>query len=163
MSYTNFANAICHKTQKAAQEMVKARIVANGLESLLPAESVFAGIGGGLLTAKRVVCECKNAVAAEPWEGNWMADLKIQVRCPHEDISEDDFHELAGQIFAFFFQSKSDVETRLSNATIKYTAQFVIPRRASWDIENEGDADAPSHVWVSEVEFQVLCSGSVID
>lgn len=166
MSYADFANAICHKLQKSAQEMVQARITANGLESLLPTANVFAGIGKTGVTSKRVVCECKRAVPAEPWEGNWMADLKIRVICPYKDISEDGFHELSGQIFAFFFQEPATVCTRLSNATIKVTAQFIVPRGCGWDVVDDSGSEtdrAGAASWESEHDFQVLCSGSVIE
>lgn len=161
MSYADFANAICHKAQKAAAAMVQARITANALESLLPIENVFGGIGVESLTSKRVVCECRRATPALPWEGNWQADLVVRVLCPVADIAEDDFHELAGQIFAFFFQEPATVCARLSNATIKFTAQFIVPTGASWD--TQPGADGKEAEFMSEQQFQVLCSGSVID
>jgi hypothetical protein len=161
MAYSDYANAICHKTQKAAQTMIQARITANSLESMMPTASVFAGIQLGALTTPRVVCLCQNATVSEPWEGNWLADLKIQVIASVNDYDDaDDFHELAGQMFAFFFQAHSDVMTRLSNATVKYTTQQVLPRRQSWDIEPGPDGQPTN--WISEAEFQVQCCGSVI-
>ncbi len=160
MSYADFANAITHKLQKAAAEMVQARITANELEALLPIENVFGGIGNSSLTSKRVVCECRNAVPNEVWEGNWDADLTVKVHAPFADIAEDDFHELAGQIFALFFQAPADVCARLSNATIKFTAQFIVPTGCGWDIEP--GADGKNAEWVSEHRFKVTCSGSVI-
>lgn len=161
MSYADFANAICHKTQKAAQAMIQARIVANAITAIATT-SVFAGIQSSELTSTRVVCVCRNAVPAEPWEGNWLADLTIKVIAPFADYADaDDFHELSGQIFAFFFQDKEDVATRLSNATVKYTAQLVVPKGSTWDIE--AGADGQSSNWSSEMSFQVQCCGSVVD
>ena len=160
MSYTDFANIICHKTQKAAKAMIQARITANSLETLLPTANVFGGMEGSAVTAKRVVCLCQNAVTAENDEANWMADLTIQVICPYSDIAEDDFHELAGQMFAFFFQGVDTTATRLSNADVKYTAQRIFPRSQRWELGMDANGDPAE--WVSELAMQVLCSGSVI-
>lgn len=160
MAYTDFANNILHKLQNAAKEMVQARITANSLTGLLPLANVFAGIGGGDIEAKRVCCLAKSGEAQVPWEGNCMAELRIEVRAPAADVAENDFHELAGQIFAFFFQAQETVQTRLSNSSLAFTAQFVIPRQCGWDLE-EG-ADGQSAEWVSWWTFGVMCSGSNI-
>lgn len=158
LPYTEFANAICHKLQKSAQAMIIARILANGLQSDIPTENIFAGIGNGTLTALRVVAICQSAVPNLQWEGNWDADLSIIVVAPASDISEDDFHSLCGQVFAFFYQAPADVCDRLSDSTIKITAQFIIPTGCGWDVEDaSGEAN-----WVSEQRFKVTCSGSVI-
>lgn len=161
MSYVDFANAICHKAQKAAAAMVVSRITANSLESLLPIANVFGGITNSDITATRVVCLCKQAVPGEMWEGNWLADLTVEVRAPEADIAEDDFHALAGQIFAFFFQEEETVSSRLSNSTIKFTCQKIFPRGCGWNIEPGADGNGAE--WVSEHRFQLQCCGSVID
>jgi hypothetical protein len=160
LAYTEFANAICHKAQKAAQAMIQARITANGIEAEIPTGRVFAGIGNGDLTAIRVVAICQSAVPNLHWEGNWDADLSIVVVAPASDISEDDFHSLCGQVFAFFFQAPADVLSRLSNADIKFTATFIIPTGCGWDIESDGEGNGAN--WVSEQKFKVTCCGSVI-
>lgn len=166
LPYADYANAICHKTQKAAQAMVQARLTAGAQELDMPLASVFGGIGVGDLTATRVVCECKRAVPQTPFEGNWDADLAVRVIAPAADIAEDDFHALAGQIFAFFFQEPATVASRLSNATIKYTAQFVWPTGANLDLFDDSRSsrdDVGNGSFMSEQNFRVTCSGSVID
>lgn len=161
LAYTEFANAICHKLQVAAAEMVKARITANELTDQLPLANVFAGIGIGDLEATRVVCLCQRATPQHPWEGNWQAELSVVVVAPFADIaSVDEYHALAGQIFAFFFQERETVCSRLSNADVKFTAQFIVPTGASWDIDR--GEDGKDATFVSEQSFQVMCSGSVI-
>lgn len=160
LPYTEFANAICHKLQKAGQAMIQDRITANALESDIPLANIFAGIGNGSLTAKRVVSICQSAVPNMQWEGNWDADLSIIIVCPASDISEDDFHSLCGQVFAFFFQAPADVCSRLSNPTIKITAQFIVPTGCGWDIEQGATGEGAN--WVSEQKFRVTCCGSVI-
>jgi hypothetical protein len=103
-------NAICHKTQAAAAAMVQARVTAGAQEEDIPLASIFPGIGIGDLTARRVVLVCKRAVPQTPWEGNWDADLQVQVIGAAADFdSADDFHAYAGQVFAFFFQEPETV------------------------------------------------------
>jgi hypothetical protein len=164
LAYTEFANAICHKLQKAAQAMVQARITANSLEVEIPLANVFGGIGRLGLTSTRVVCLSQNAVPSEMWEGNWMADLDVGVIAPFSDIDEDDFHSLSGQVFAFFFQAPETVCARLSNADVKFTAQAIYPRGQSWELVRDDDERLATPVaWQSTIKFQVHCSGSVIE
>lgn len=160
-SYTVFANAICHKLQKAAAAMVQARIVANGLEADIPTENVFGGIGGTALAAKRVVCVCQNATSGEVWEGNWLADLDVEVTAPAAEIGEDEFHAFAGQVFAFFFQAPGTVISRLSNADVAITVQAIYPRAQSWELT--ADDEGTNASWTSRVRFQVHCCGSVVE
>lgn len=160
-SYTTFANAICHKLQKAAAAMVQARIVANGLEADIPTENVFGGIGGTAIASKRVVCLCQNATSEEIYDGNWAADLDVEVTAPASDMAEDEFHAFAGQVFAFFMQAPATVIERLSNSSIAFTAQAVYPRSQSWELTADDDGQNAS--WTSRMRFQVHCSGSVID
>lgn len=165
LHYSFYSNNICHKTQVAAQLMVQDRVTAGAQESDIPLESIFAGIGIGDLTAKRVVLLCKRAVPQTVWEGNWDADLQVQVIGPAADFeSADDFHAYAGQVFAFFFQAPATVCERLSNPTVKYTAQFIVPTGANWEFldENVEGWHGPAS-WVSEQNFRVTCSGSVIE
>lgn len=164
LPYTEYASNICHKTQVAAQLMVQDRVTAGAQESDIPLNSIFAGIGIGDLTAKRVVLVCKRAIPQTPWEGNWDADLQVQVIGPAADFdSANDFHAYAGQVFAFFFQAPATVCDRLSNTTVKYTAQFIVPTGANWEFLNEQTEGwkGPAS-WVSEQSFRVTCCGSVI-
>jgi hypothetical protein len=161
LPYTEFSNAICHKAQKAAAAMIQARIAANGLEADIPPENVRGGISREALTPMRVVCLCQNATAQEPWDGNWAADLEIEVTAPFADYEEDDFHALAGQVFAFFNQSREDTRERLSNADIKFTAFDVAPRGQTWVLEQDDEGKNSS--WTSRARFEVQCCGSVIE
>lgn len=160
LAYTEFANAITHKAQKAAAAMIIARITANGLEADIPTANVQSGISRQPLTAMRVVCLCQSATAQEPWDGNWAADLEIEVTAPYVDYEEDAFHALAGQVFAFFNQSRETVRERLSNADIKFTAFDVFPRSQGWQLEQ--DETGANSSWTSRMKFEVQCCGSVI-
>lgn len=151
MSYADYFNTICHKTQKAAQAMYQAAVEPG---DLLEEGQFFAGIGPDDLTATHVVCTCRKADAEEIFDGNWTTELAIEVKAPAGDYTdEDSFHELCGGVFARFFQDPATVTSELSNATIKYTAMAVYPRTQEW--ERDGGR------WVSRLVVTVKCCGSV--
>lgn len=154
MSYATLANAITHKTQKAAQAMYQSSIALGTLD-LVTADQVFAGIGPSDVTATHVVCTCRRADAEEIFDGNWTAELSIEVRAPAGDYTDEDvFHELCGGVFAQFFQDPATVTAELSNATVAYTAFAVYPRSQEW--ERDGDR------WASRLTVTVKCCGSVV-
>lgn len=159
MSYDVYANAICHKAQKAAEAMLQAAATAGDLD-VIGADQIFAGLRIGQVTSTRVVCTCRRANYEEHNDGNWDAELVIKVHAPESDIAdEDDFHELCGGVYAHFFQSEETVQTNLSNATIKFTAQKVYPRSQDWDFDSGADGEG---VWLSSLVLSVKCCGSVI-
>lgn len=154
MSYADFSNNICHKTQKAAKAMIQAAIAAETI-SLMPSASVFSGMESGTITSARAVCVCKQAEqqTEEIHTGIWSVALSIQIVAPAADYpTDDDFHALCGETFALFFQAPDTVCTQLSNSTIEYTALAVYPRTQSWDLVDD--------TWESTLSVTVKCCGS---
>lgn len=157
MSYTDYANAICHKTQKAAQAMLQAQVASGGLD-VVESSQILAGIEPDDVPATRVVCVCKQATAEDGGDdGNWDAVLVLSISAPAADYpDEDDFHELCGAVYAHFQQGKYDTAANITSAaaSIIYTAQCVRAVSQSWD--RDGDT------WRSEMVLSVKCCGSVI-
>lgn len=155
MSFADYANAITHKTQRAAKSMLQSAVTDGGLD-VVSSASIFAGMEAGTVTSKRVECVCKKATVEEYPDGNWDAELEVRCIAPAADFpTDDDFHEFAGGVFAHFFQAPSTVCENLSNETLKYTAQAVYPRSQDWDRDDDA--------WVSRLVLSVKCCGSVIE
>ena len=157
----SFANNICHK----AQLSVRAYLVdaANAEDPTLSVSqaNIFAGMGDDSVTATRVVCTCKNADIEETlFEGNWTAEVEIVTRAPFADTTEADFHELCSEVWAHFFVAEESLLTGISNADVEFTAFKVYKRGQSWDIEP--GADGQPAEWVSKLNLQIKCCGSVV-
>lgn len=157
MAYTDYANAICHKTQNAAAAMLQAAVT-GGSVTLIASASIFAGIGRSELPLPRVVCVCKRAQQEDYPDAVWAADLTINIYASSQDTTEDDFHELCGQVYSRFFQAPATVQSELSNSALEFSAHFVVAQSQAWDLVSDDD---DAH-WTSELNLLVKCCGSYI-
>lgn len=145
------ANNITQKCQKAA----RAYLIGEDLAFVTDEESqIVCGIWFGTLQLTTVICQCKDADAEVPYEGNWRALLRIEVRsASSENDPEGEAHfENAGEVFSKFMVSFADGKTALSNEEIGFTCQQLLPVRQGWDINDDS--------WVSYLEMQVDCAGT---
>jgi hypothetical protein len=158
MAYTEYANAITHKCQNAAALMLQTAVTGGSI-TLVASGSIFAGIGRSELPLPRVVFVCKRAQIETPsgFDGNWIADLSIKVYASAQDTTEDEFHELSGQVYHRFCQDPATVGAELSAASLEFTAFTVIPQSQSWDLMSDED---DAH-WESELVLSVRCCGAV--
>jgi hypothetical protein len=149
------ANNITQKCQKAA----RAYLVAEGLEFITDAESqIVCGIWAGELQLTTVICQCKTADATGSWEGNWSAELRIEVRSKTDtdnDPEGDDHFANAGEVFSKFMVSTANSRGLISNEEIAFTCQQLEPMRQGWDIDDNS--------WISWIELKVECAGSYFD
>ncbi len=143
------ANNITQLCQQAA----KAFLDAEDLSFIQDEESqIVTGIASAEIQLTQVICQCASAQAAVPWEGNWSALLRIEIRNNCNDISQDLHHEQAGELFGKFMTSIEDGRTNLSNEDLGFTCQQLLPSRQGWEINDNS--------WVSFLELQVECCGS---
>jgi hypothetical protein len=144
------ANHITQKCQKAARAFLQSE----DLSFITDAESqIVCGIWAGELQLTTVICQCQSADAAVPWEGNWSARLRIEVRSNASDDPEGAAHfENAGEVFGKFMTSITAGRGHMSNEDLGFTCQQLLPARQGWDINDDS--------WVSFIEFQVECAGS---
>jgi len=143
------ANNITQLCQKAA----KAFLDSEDLSFITDEESqIVTGIASDDISMPTVICQCAQAQAAVPYEGNWSATLRIELRSNADDTSQDEHHERAGELFGKFMVGIPEGRQFLSNQTLGFTAQQVLPVRQGWEI-NDGS-------WVSYIELQIECCGS---
>lgn len=148
------ANNITQKCQQAAREF----LIAEELSFIGDAESqIVCGIWAGELQLTTVVCQCQTADAEVPWEGNWSALLRIEVRsaCGDDDPEGAAHFENAGEVFGKFMDSITQGRQHLSSATIGFTCQQLLPVRQGWEINDAS--------WVSWLELRVECAGTYFD
>jgi hypothetical protein len=146
------ANNITQLCQKAA----KAFLDSEDLTFITDEESqIVTGIAPDGLMLPNVTCQCQNAQSAVPYEGNWSATLRIELRSNCNDTPQDDHHEWAGELFGKFMTTVATMRTNLSSEALGFTAQSVVPMQQGWEI-NDGS-------WVSFLILQVECCGSYFD
>lgn len=143
------ANNITQLCQKAA----KAYLDAEDLSFITDEESqIVTGIAVENMMLPAVIVQCANADAEVPWEGNWSALLRVELRSNAEDTTQDDHHSHAGELFGKFMVSVAAGRAGLSNETLGFTCQQLLPVRQGWEINDES--------WVSYLELRVECAGT---
>lgn len=145
------ANNITQKCQQAA----RAYLTAEELSFITTAEvQIVCGIHRGEMQLPMVICHCQSADAEMPWEGNWSALLRVEVRTQADDsdIDGDDHQVMAAEVFSKFMVSIPAGRLAMSNETIGFTCQQLLPMRQGWEI-NDGS-------WVSYLELKVECAGT---
>ena len=148
------ANNITQKCQRAA----KAYLDSEDLSFITDEETqIVCGIHRGEMSLTQVVCQCSSAEAEMPWEGNWSALLRVEVRSQADDDEPDgDAHfAAAGEVFEKFMVAIGAGRAALSNADIGFTCQQLMPVRQGWEIEGGS--------WVSYLELRVECAGTYFD
>lgn len=148
----HYANNITQLCQKAA----KAFLDSEDLSFITDEETqIVTGIASDDLLLPAVICQCQAAQAAVAYEGNWSAQLRIELRSNADDTTQDDHHEHAGELFSKFMVSVADGRALLSNQALGFTCQQVTPMQQGWEI-NDGS-------WVSFLLLQVECAGTYFD
>lgn len=144
------ANNITYLCQKAARNFYAGQSFSWVTD---PDSQIVTGISSGEVALPNLVCQCKNADAAVPWEGNWSATLRITVRSNCDDSTADEHHERSGDVFGMLMTDTAKGD--LSDALEGFSAQQVLPISQGWDVDED--------TWVSWIEFQVECFGSDAD
>lgn len=144
------ANNITQLCQVAARNFLRNE----GLSFIADvAASIRSGITSEDIGLPVVVCQCLRAQAAVPFEGNWSAALRIEVRSNADDDPDGaKHHENAGELFAKFMTATAAVDM---SGLAGFTAQFVLPVEQGWDLNDRS--------WVSFLSLQVECCGSDFD
>lgn len=148
------ANNITQKLQRAA----KAYLDSEDLSFITDEETqIVCGIARGEMNLTQVVCQCASAEAEVPWEGNWSALLRVEIRTQADDDSDDgDGHFAnAGEVFEKFMVAIAAGRGALSNQDIDITCQQLLPVRQGWEIDGGS--------WVSFLELKVECAGRYFD
>lgn len=151
------ANNITHKVQRAA----KAYLDNENLSFVAdPETQIVCGISRGEIELTHVVLQCASAEAEMPWEGNWSALLRVEVRSQADDDDETgEGHFLnAGEVFERFMVSIPNGRTALSSSDIGFTCQQLLPVRQGWELQGERTS-----IWVSFLELRVECAGTYFD
>ncbi len=98
------------------------------------------------------IASCLTAsVEADPFSGNWQADLTLELRTKVFDTSSAKHQAMAEELFAFLFEST--IAASLSDLS-GFTAFLVVPVQQSRAVEN--------NCWISRGRFNVRCCGSDI-
>lgn len=143
------ANNITQLCQQAA----KAFLDLEDLTFITDEESqIVTGIASADMSLPMVVCQCQQAQAAVPYEGNWSATLRIELRSNADDTTKDAHHTNAGELFGKFMGSVAAGRAAMSSSVIGFTCQQLLPVRQGWEINDNS--------WVSFLELQVECAGS---
>jgi hypothetical protein len=143
------ANNITQLCQKAA----KAFLDSEDLSFITDEETqIVTGIASGDMGLPMVICQCQQAQAAEAYEGNWSATLRIELRSNCNDTDQDDHHANAGELFGKFMTSVATGRAFMSNEDLGFTAQQVLPVQQGWEVNDES--------WVSYLILQVECCGT---
>ena len=150
MGYNNITN----KLEQAARDYLRGV----GLE-LVDAANIHMGLSADELSTPYVACVCQSADVEEIYDGNWSADLELQVVSSAEDYTSDQHRALAAEIFSWWFIDKTELETNLSAALENFTAQFVMPRRQTYELVSSEKGDRR---WESKLLLTVKCCGSDI-
>lgn len=151
----SYASDILAKCENAAVAMLQASAL-----TLVPSASVLAGFGDESVMLPRVVCSCDRAQYAEIYDGNWDAELTVEVRASFGDTTRDQFRAICAEVFAQFMRASGDVETALSNADDPFTVFACYPQRQERSIEPGADGNGAE--WTVRMQFLVKCCGSVI-
>jgi len=143
------ANNITQLCQKAA----KAYLDSEELSFITDEESqIVTDIYGEGIMLPCIICQCQNAQAEVPYEGNWSATLRIELRENCDDTGQDEHHANAGELFEKFMVSVADGRLAMSNESLGFTCQQLLPTQQGWEV-NDGS-------WVSFIVLQVECCGS---
>lgn len=153
----SYANDIDGKLEDSCVAMLQAAVVA-GTITLVASEAILPAVDDGDVPLPRVVCRCDNARVEEVFDGNWDADLDVEIIASAADTTRQEFRDICGEVFAHFFLAHDTVNTNLSNATVEFTAQAVYPRSKSKQLFSGEDGDE----WHSTLRLSVKCCGSVI-
>lgn len=145
-TYANNITQLCQQAAKVYLDSEELSFVADN------ETQIVTGIFSDDLTLTTVVCQCQNADAAVPYEGNWSATLRIELRNNADDVTADEHHAMAGELFSKFMVSVADGRLNLSNQTLGFTCQQLLPTQQGWEI-NDGS-------WVSFLLLQVECCGT---
>lgn len=148
------ANNITQKCQKA----VKAYLDSEELSFIGDtAMQIVMGICRREFQLTQVVVQCASADAAVPWEGNWSALLRIEIRSQADDDDEDGSAHFsnAGELFEKFMVGIAEGRAFLSNQDVGFTCQQLLPIRQGWET-NDGS-------WVSYLELRAECAGTYFD
>lgn len=139
----------CQKTAKAFLDTVELSFI-NDTET-----QIVEGIASSDMMLPAVVCQCQQATASVAFEGNWAATLRIEVRSNADDTTQDEHHDRAGEVFGVFMTSRANYVVNMSNATIGFTCQELIPMEQGWELNDDS--------WVSYLVLQVECAGTYFD
>ena len=147
-----YANNITQKAQLAA----KAFLDGEDLSFITDEDQqIRTGIASDDLLLPGVVCQCAIAQSATPYEGNWQAVLRIEVRSNSTDTDHEEHQEYAGEVFSKFMDSPVNARQHLSSAAIEFTCQQLVPMQQGWELNDES--------WVSFLTLQIDCAGTYFD
>ena len=141
------ANNITQLCQQAAKAYLDS-------EDLSFKSQIVLGIAADEIQLPLVVCQCQQAQANVPYEGNWSASLRIELRSNCDSTTQDQHHANAGELFGKFMVSIAAGKTAMTSQTLGFTCQQLLPVRQGWEIYDSS--------WVSYLELTVECCGSYI-
>jgi hypothetical protein len=149
------ANHIVYLAQKAAAAFLRTADLSFLTDE---ATQIVSGISTVPRTLSQVLCQCQLAQNDDQTrEGNWQAQLLIELRENAEEVTEDQHHARAGELFAHFFTATIDAD--LTAALPGWTVQFVLAQETGWRLEQDkGDFAAPGS-WVSFLVLRLECFG----
>jgi len=144
----SYANNITRLVELASRDYLRSA----GL-SQPESASILGGFDDDDLPTPRVVLTCNNA---EP-DGNadnavWSCTLEVKVISQCDDKTEDEHHELAGEVFSQFMIGRTETSDALSAAYSGFLCQDILPAGQSKSIEERR--------WVSVLTLRVICNGS---
>lgn len=146
-------NNITNKVEDAA----KAYLQGVGLE-LIDTDHIHAGLSADDIATPYVACVCQSAECEEIFDGNWSANLELQVVSNADSFTAAQHKELAAEVFSWWFIDKGDLRDNLSASLDNFTAHFVIPRTQSYDLRDT----ERGRFWESRLSLVVKCCGSDI-
>ncbi len=147
MSYANNITRLC---ELAARQYLKSV----GISSIIP-QSILGGFDDDDVPTPRVCCTCNQAEPDGPQdEGVWACSLEVKVVSNCDDKTEDEHHQLAGEVFSTFMAGRTITADALSAAYPDWDCADIYPTGQTKDIQERR--------WVSVLTLRVVCSGSQI-
>lgn len=133
------------------QRALHAYLVEEGL-TFVDAFQIYTSLLRETATVPNVLIKCQRAICTVSDEGSWRARARIELRESHDDSTETEHFDHAGELFGQFFTET--IADDLSQALGDWTAFQVTKVEQGWQIDGR--------LWVSYLEIDIDCCTSDI-
>ncbi len=149
----SFANNITRLCEIAARDYLRSA----GL-TVVQSSSIVAGFdddSAGELPTPRIVCTCNQSEAEGPADdGVWACRLEVRAISNADDVTEEDHHTFAGEVFSQFMIGRFATAAAITAALSNFDCQDVWPLAQSKAIEERR--------WISTFEVKLVCAGKTL-
>lgn len=133
-----YKNNICYQVQKAGRLYLRDLADDDALSFLEDTDHIYQGLSALTLENTRVVTQCLRVDPSptSDFEGTWVGKLRIYLYENADDVTEDDFHSHAGELFSKFMLGPETIAGLISAALPDFTTQIAYPAEQGWGIKD---------------------------